>query len=83
MVQTRRSKTANKTAVKEIKPEKLVRKTKKSQNNWDRCKDWIQQQKKEKIKVQPEELDSNDSDEEQRDLNLAPISVKLHPSKFG
>lgn len=78
MVQTRRSTqkpAIKKPLVKTIAKENNVGKRKKLQNNLDRCKNWIQQQKKEKLKVQPEDLDSNESDEEQRDLNLAAISV--------
>lgn len=49
---------------------------KKLTQNLDRCKIWIQQQKREKLKVQLDELDSNDSaDDEARDVNLAAISV--------
>lgn len=80
MVQTRHGtqKKSNKTPVKTIKkeqPNNVVRK--KLQNNLDRCKNWIQQQKKEKIKsIQPEDLNSNESDDERRDINLAAIPVK-------
>lgn len=53
--------------------EKLI----KLPQNLDRCKDWIQQQKREKLKVQLDDLDSNESDDETaRDINVAPISVK-------
>lgn len=53
--------------------EKLI----KLPHNLDRCKDWIQQQKREKLKVQLDDLDSNESDDETaRDINLATISVK-------
>lgn len=45
--------------------------------NLSRCKDWIQQQKREKLKVQLDDLDSNESDDE-RDINLATISVNSH-----
>lgn len=49
---------------------------KKLAQNLDRCKDWIQQQKREKLRVQLDDLDSNDSaDDEARDINLAAISV--------
>lgn len=77
MVQTRRStkKPTSQTPVKTITRKNNVGKRKKLQNNLDRCKNWIQQQKKEKLKIQPEELDSNESDEEQRDPNLTAISV--------
>lgn len=77
MVRTRRStqKPEIKTPIKTISKENNVGKRSKLQNNLDRCKNWIQQQKKEKIKIELEDLDSNESDEEQRDLNLATISV--------
>ncbi|XP_055327012.1 histone H4 transcription factor [Sitodiplosis mosellana] len=76
MVRTRRStqKSAIQTPIKTITKEKNVGKRSKLQNNLDRCKNWIQQQKKEKLKIEPDDLDSNESDEEQRDLNLAAIS---------
>lgn len=77
MVQTRRStqKTVNKTPIKLTVKENRARTKKKSQFNLDRCKNWIQQQKKEKLKIQPDELESNESDEEARNLNLATITV--------
>lgn len=78
MVRTRRStqKPEIKTPVKTISKENNAGKRNKLQSNLDRCKNWIQQQKKEKIKIEdPEDLDSNESDEERRDLNLATISV--------
>lgn len=80
MVQTRRStqkpiKTEFESPVKTITKENAAGKQKKIKNNLDRCKNWIQQQKKEKLKVQLDDLDSNDSDEETRDINLPAISV--------
>lgn len=51
---------------------------KKLAHHLDRCKDWIQQQKREKLKVQLDDLDSNDSaEDEARDINLATISVNI------
>lgn len=81
MVQTRRStqkpiKADLKSPIKTITKEKNCgNKRNKLKNNLDRCKNWIQQQKKEKLKVQLDDLDSNESDEEARDINLAAISV--------
>lgn len=79
MVQTRRStqKSVDKTPIKLTLKENKVGKKKKSQINLDRCKNWIQQQKKEKLKFQPDELESNESDEETRNLNLASIPVNF------
>lgn len=79
MVQTRRStkKPIAKVNIKtkKIAPEKKVGKRKKVQNNLDRCKNWIQQQKKEKLKVQPEELNSTELDDEERNPDLDAVSV--------
>lgn len=72
MVQTRRGiqKPDRKTPVKKmVKRDKLGQK-KKIKENLERCNDWIQQQKKEKLKFQPEVLDLDESDEEARDINL-------------
>lgn len=82
MVQTRRStqkpiKNDFKTPAKTITKENSIAKRNKSKNNLERCKDWIQQQKKEKLKVQIDDIDSNESDEETRDINLAAISVSF------
>lgn len=82
MVQTRRStqkpiKNEIQSPIKTITKANNCGKRKKSKNNLDRCKNWIQQQKKEKLKVQLDDLDSNESDEEARDINLATISVGL------
>lgn len=85
MVQTRRSaqkfvdKTPNKANVRKNR----VGKKNKTQFNLDRCKNWIQQQKKEKLKVQPDDLESNESDEEARDINLAAISVMFQCFPFN
>lgn len=77
MVQTRRGtqKSVSKTPIKTIAKENGVRKKKTQKNHNDRCKIWIQQQKKEKLKFQPDDLDSNESDEETREINLSNISV--------
>lgn len=78
MVQTRRrtQQTTTKSPIKAIAKESCTIGKKKTQkNNNDRCKLWVQQQKKEKLKFQPDELDSNDSDDETREINLANISV--------
>lgn len=51
---------------------------KKLPQNLERCQDWIQQQKREKPKVQLDDLDSSESDDEAgRDVNLAPVSVNI------
>lgn len=78
MVQTRRStqKAISKTPEKKIIKETSIGRRKKLKTNLERCKNWIQQQKKEKLKVQLDELDSNESDEEARDINLGAISVR-------
>lgn len=78
MVQTRRSakKPVKIPLIQTTIKENRVGKWKNTQNNLDRCKIWVQQQKKEKKeKVQPDDLNSNESDDEVRDLNLASISV--------
>lgn len=78
MVQTRRrtQQITTKSPIKAIaKESSTIGKKKTQKNNNDRCKIWVQQQKKEKLKFQPDELDSNDSDEETREINLANISV--------
>lgn len=81
MVQTRRStqKPGTKTANKTITKDNAVGKKKTQNANNDRCKLWVQQQKKEKLKFQPDNLDSNsESDEETRELNVANISVRFN-----
>lgn len=77
MVQTRRGtqKSVSKTPIKTIAKENGVRKKKTQKSHNDRCTIWIQQQKKEKLKFQPDDLDSNESDEETREINLSNISV--------
>lgn len=80
MVQTRRStqkpiKNDFKSPARTITKENSIATRNKLKNNLERCKDWIQQQKKEKLKVQVDDIDSNESDEETRDINLAAISV--------
>lgn len=84
MVQTRRQNTtrksikqpkSNKTPIKKEENRVIGKQRKKTTHNLDRCKDWIQQQKREKLKVQIDDLDSNESDDESRDINLATISV--------
>lgn len=60
---------------KKIAPEKNVGKRKKVQNNLDRLKNWIQQQKKEKLKVQPEDLNSTELDDEERNPDLDAVAV--------
>lgn len=59
---------------KKLRSENAVQSEKKNSKNMDRCKNWIQQQKKEKIKFQLEELNSDDSDEE-RQMRLDLVSV--------
>lgn len=86
MVQTRRSNRKPKkpiftTPIKAKKKDDALGKKKKLKNNLDRCKNWILQQKKEKLKVQLDDIGSDESDEEVRDINLAPISV-CFPAKF-
>lgn len=81
MVQTRRS--TQKTPIKSIAKENSgIGKKKIQKNNNDRCKIWIQQQKKEKLKIQPDDLDSDESDEETREINLANISVIVSASNL-
>lgn len=59
---------------KKLRSENGVQNEKKNSKNFDRCKNWIQQQKKEKLKLQLEELNSDDSDEE-RQMRLDAVSV--------
>lgn len=59
---------------KKLRSENSVQNEKKNSKNMDRCKNWIQQQKKEKLKFQLEELNSDDSDEE-RQIRLDSVSV--------
>lgn len=59
---------------KKLRSENGVQNEKKNSKNMDRCKNWIQQQKKEKLKFQLEELNSDDSDDE-RQIRLDSISV--------
>lgn len=91
MVQTRRRPAAKRKSIKQSKSTKTPIKkegnctirggrqravAKKLAHNLDRCSDWIQQQKREKLRIQIDDIDSNDSaDEEARDINLATISV--------
>lgn len=81
MVQTRRStqKPVGKTPIKTIaKDNNSIGKKKKQKSSNDRCKLWVQQQKKEKLKFQPDDLDSNESDDEAREINLLSIPVRLY-----
>lgn len=41
----------------------------------ERCKNWIQQQKKEKLQYEPDEINSEDSDDEARQMRLETIPV--------
>lgn len=91
MVQTRRRPAAKRKSIKKSKSTKTPIKkeencsigggrqrgaVKKLAHNLDRCKDWIQQQKREKLRIQIDDIDSNESpDDEARDINLATISV--------
>lgn len=59
---------------KKLRSENAVQNEKKNSKNSDRCKNWIQQQKKEKLKIQLEELHSDDGDEE-RQMRLDSVSV--------
>lgn len=42
----------------------------------ERCKNWIQQQKKEKLLYEPDEINSEDSDDEAQQMRLETIPVK-------
>lgn len=76
MVQTRRATRKSVIQTNNFKKENNVGKRKKIQSTLDRCKHWIQQQKKEKVKVEPEELDSNESDDEHK-VDLSAVSVRI------
>lgn len=98
MVQTRRRPAAKRKSIKQSKATKTPIKkqenctigggrqravAKKLAQNLDRCNDWIQQQKREKLRVQIDDIDSNESaDEEARDVNLATISVNVREMRF-
>lgn len=45
----------------------------------ERCKNWIQQQKKEKLQYEPDEINSEESDDEARQMRLETIPVKKSP----
>lgn len=59
---------------KKLRSKNAVQNEKNNSKNVDRCKNWIQQQKKETLKFQLEELNSDDSDEE-RQMRLDSASV--------
>lgn len=60
---------------KSTKTEELGDEDKKTKGSIERCKNWIQQQKKEKLKYQPDEINSEDSEDETPEMRLETISV--------
>lgn len=77
MVKTRLStkKNVRTSPVKKLRKDNVVKKEKKNIENFDRCKRWIQQQKKEKPKCQPDELNSDESDEERQQNRLDTVII--------
>lgn len=77
MVKTRfaSKKTSRAISSKRLTKEDVLGKASKSTKNLDRCKIWIQQQKKEKLKYQPDELNSDNSDDESPNIRLESITV--------
>lgn len=48
-----------------------------TKSSTERCQNWIQQQKKEKLRYQPDELNSEGSDDETPEMRLDAISVSF------
>lgn len=80
MVRTRSvTKKTTRTPVKKkvIKSEDLGDDSKPTKSTTDRCKNWILQQKKEKLKYQPDEINSEASDDETPEMRMETISVGI------